>query len=65
MYKSVILPEETTTTEQSKVDSKEVREIAEKIIKQELNRAKVAKFGKSAGGGGYDVSVFVFFLLFF
>ncbi|KAK6751540.1 hypothetical protein RB195_003129 [Necator americanus] len=43
--------EEVTSTEKVKVNSRETKEIVEKIIKQELNRAKVAKFGKSAGGG--------------
>ncbi|KAK6751541.1 hypothetical protein RB195_003129 [Necator americanus] len=48
--------EEVTSTEKVKVNSRETKEIVEKIIKQELNRAKVAKFGKSAGGG-YNIQI--------
>ncbi|KAK6059403.1 hypothetical protein COOONC_02970 [Cooperia oncophora] len=39
----------TSKAEKDIFDNKEAREIAERIIKQELNRAKVAKFGRSGG----------------
>uniref|UniRef100_A0A7I4YPG1 Flocculation protein FLO11-like n=2 Tax=Haemonchus contortus TaxID=6289 RepID=A0A7I4YPG1_HAECO len=39
----------TQKSKRSDLDNEEANKIAEKIIKQELNRAKVAKFGKSAG----------------
>ncbi|KAK6031337.1 hypothetical protein OSTOST_02511 [Ostertagia ostertagi] len=41
--------EEASKTKKKVFNAKEAKEIAEKIIKQELNRAKVAKYGKSAG----------------
>ncbi|VDL78824.1 unnamed protein product [Nippostrongylus brasiliensis] len=43
-------PTDTTSTEANILDRREAREIAERIIKEELNRAKVAKFGKAATG---------------
>ncbi|CAJ0603406.1 unnamed protein product [Cylicocyclus nassatus] len=46
-------PEATTTTSRPKAFSgRDKKDAAEKIIKQELNRARVAKYGKSASGGG-------------
>uniref|UniRef100_A0A158P893 SERPIN domain-containing protein n=1 Tax=Angiostrongylus cantonensis TaxID=6313 RepID=A0A158P893_ANGCA len=46
--------ESSTMLASRKSNSKELKAIADKVIKEELNRAKVAKFGKS-GGRSYDI----------